>query len=1439
MPRRAEDLFREAVAFGGGRGSPVGGSSIPSEGPLTRGSSSDGSSESIDDDDDDESLESESQKSFDIEVTPTPEEQEQEKYKALSPDFDVLINEEFDQRRDYCSVELWTLLERLALPETKRYLTRYIRHCTFAAETWLSRIIQYHTSTERGRATERPALIIPPEFDTVIRPLIEQIVKKVRRRRWKCSISKKYLDSLCMYTLCPTFFYDTKQENKPHKRSDEETSRFHDIPRAASPLAEGVLRVSVPDRQSGDSFRRVSREVNISADQSSESCSLVPLLWQLELRLIAILYLDSEWIQDETTVRCFPHLGDSRVLFSVYRQEECNRPILSYNVNQIRNALGRLYTRWNDLAPSRDLYYYFCFLRDRVALLSISSLCATIERKFLGRSSLLESTLDGVSTNPAGNPPGRTTPSSRLDQRSKTLFDGISHVPRAINPIYAFGKYVGNNLKDTVESITGVPATELDSLLSKTPTVTRSFFSSSGNTLTSEESTYEMEEAERLRLAEEKSTKNERMAYQRRKRLYKRLTRRQKLSEIVNEKISDDNRSTFGSIVEKGDHRNKDDEEGEMFLGDVHEETSIVKNALRRLGGDIFSSSEEEEGSDEGVLEEYEDEEGTLGKVLKKGKKKKKHEEINTASGSGANASTGVLTDENFFHHYADQKGQVYSQLGETIKDEDICAEVVTHHLIASVKNDTKGGTANHPRLESDGTALFSDVFLSCLTTDSFLTTQTVSSALPKVKKTVKCITRTNESFIMETHALMSQIEQEIQCWNTLDVLESFTEEDGKDSTPTSVDTMPWKSTQNCIVDDDGGSGRLFLDVGISEDSSDPIAMMEYAIEFERCKIENVLKMCYSFSRGKRNQFISRNIREESFCHFLNPGEPEFLLLVCGLKNSSIVPSIIVSRLRQNDVDRLAKIIDEKKVYKMIEEFAEFNELNIREKNIASHKHAKQLFEYRCCEKKRDVRTMLDHPPPPGEEGSSSRHRVSPTEIYSLIRQFSHVSLSAVLDTHLANQTIPMEDFQEPERKDDDVYSIFPTKTCLQKMYKHEKSCRFLSPDISVPWQSPRGLVRVVRSILIRCIHYYMKEISHLIDARSFFFNSWMTVKLCNNPTFINLYDMRENILLQSQEESVVCEEGEEESVTEHEEGSVVYEGEEEERIPTREEIARLFSETCSSEQELSSVEPEEAPSPHKLPEPLIFSFTPDFTSFMRARAEGRFMDFYFRCPVVLQCMTGSFLWNPSTCTTKECVGADSLLGLHSWLYEMTQHISSELIPELLVQNAFYLESSKSQTWTSPVDGGTHGFEHEVDTLAVIYSSTRYKYKDSPYKDEGMHYKYLLMLLSNMPSFGNLGMYCTLVQHLCTFVVHMDVMMFPHILETFSIHMQGPPNEREKRINTLRTGGQDGPSHGTKRPLPVDPTIQYIESSRGIQHEEASRNDEPEGVSIYYPKHST
>ncbi|MHA1683240.1 MAG: hypothetical protein ACTSUE_20040, partial [Promethearchaeota archaeon] len=912
---------------------------------------------------------------------------------------------------------------------------------------------------------------------------------------------------------------------------------------------------------------------------------------------------------------------------------------------------------------------------------------------------------------------------------------------------------------------------------------------------------------------------------------------------------------------EKSDYRSGDSinnytskhDEGDPFLGDILEEPPIVRNALRRLGGDIFSSSEEDSWElSEGIEEEGED-------PLRRKKKKSKggkHEE-STTSGSAANVGKLAPTDENFFLHYVERDEHVYSQLGEVLKDEDICAEVVTHHLIASVKNDKNGGTPNHPKVSSDSSVSFSDIFLSCLTTDGFLTTK--DQGLPgrkKYQKTVKCITRTNESFLMETHAMMSHIEQEIQAWKMLNALlckdEFITQNDFSCS-------MPWKCNGSYSLEkkDMNLSFESMLPKGLSEFSkNDPTALLEYAIEFERCKIENVLRMCYFFSRGERNQFLSRNIREVAFCYFLNPGEPEFLLQVCGLKNSSIVPSIIVSRLRQNDVDRLAKIVDEMTVYSVIEEFAEFNGFVIRDKNIASHNHAKHLFYSRCTPPTSPLHESIPAQP---DHIVHHKHVISHTEVHSLIQHLYRVSIGGALNAHLTqtldsspfglgdaeNEFSSEQDEKEEENKDGSLsYSIFSSRSTLRRMYKHEGTYRFLSPDVSVPWKSPRGCVRVVRVILFRCINYFMKEISHTIDVKSFFFNSWMTIKLCNNLTFIQLHNIREEIIARTQHnaeenQSGVDEEPEPKKKSPH--------------IPTHEEIASLFSSSQSVEFEdlysgshsqsmtSESTDDNDDDDDEIEEREKIYPFSPDFTTFMRTRAENCFMNFYFRCPVVLQCMTGCFLWNPSTCTTKECLGSDSLLGIHTWLFEMTQHISSFLIPELLIQNAFYLESGTSQTWITTNQSFLLD-DNDVETMTNLYASMRNTYQDSTYIDKGMQYKYLLMLFSNMPSFGNRGMYSTMVEHLCTFVILMDAMMFPHILETFSIHVQGSPSPKEDVTRDEEKNPSSTASHRAQRraSVPVDSAIHYVEQtliqSAQCDGKECDDDDEIESVSMYYPK---
>jgi hypothetical protein len=1072
---------------------------------------------------------------------------------------------------------------------------------------------------------------------------------------------------------------------------------------------------------------------------------------------------------------------------------------------------------------------------------------------------------DGRSRSAAKLPrtrPSRSPPRSKPQKRS---------IPVTIDPKYAFGQYVGKNLKATVERVTKSTTDDLDELLIRLHTnsktnvntnktrITRSSFSENetkemdeGDDDDDDDDRYAMEVEERLRKAEERETLVERLAISRRIKIYKRLTRKQRLRETISAQIANNRENAFDAIAEEGDYRTTRTEEGSTkensghdlpFLGDTHEEPSVVRKALRKLGEDIFSSSEEDDEFDDfdddddvfngdGIARRGD---GLVGMKKKKKRKKKDGPELSTASGSHATRVNIAPTDEDFFHNYANlDDGRMYAQLGQLIKDEDICAEVTTHHLIACISNNLSG-TDNHPRVGSDIPVHFSDAFLSSLTTDTFLTEQKSSEKT----KQVKCITRTNDSFLLETHALMSQIEQEIQTWNLLytlsidrkhDGLASNLREKSNDDDEYTDSRVKWISRRDDDDDDENSrnDSKFSLTLDFTEFSgNEDEALLEYGIEFERCKIENVLMMCYSFSRGKRNQFISRNVREEAFCHFLNPGEAELLLCVCGLKNSSVVPSIIVSRLRQNDVDRLAKIIDEMTIYGVIEEFANFNHLSIRDRNIASHKHAKHIFESTCL--------MNTSPETPKRRKHDETHRGT-EDINVLMRQLMQFTIRDALDVHLEHNLRgglnPMlhENIAEETKHAEDKkieYSIFANRETLRKMYQHDHNHRFLSPDISVPWQSPRGLTRVIRVLLVRCINFFMKEINHVIDARAFFFNPWMTIRLCNNLSFITLLNIREDLLRQDEEEndeSIVTDNSSVEddpsvvekdpSVIEEDEFVVEEEEEHSSIVPTRAEIASLFSTTNDSSSENDDDDHDDDDNDDERVSSMEMHFvrvpfTPEFASAMRTRMENYCMDFYHRCPVVLHCMTGCFLWNPSTCTTEECIGADSLLGLHTWLYHMMRHISIHLIPELLVHNTLYLETSKSHSWRidrnqlGDIVGNPYPVLWSDEEKMKLFARVHSVYKDSSYLDGGMHYTYLLMLLANMPYFGNRGNYCTLIQHVCTFVVQMNLMLFPHILECFSIHIEdAPPVDKTTLPDTEESGA------GIR---PVDRTIQYYE----------------------------
>lgn len=1314
--------------------------------------------------------------SVEIEICKTLEEQEAEKYTVLSSNFQDLVNDTFDPGKDYRSLRLWRLLSEIELPQTKRFLVRYIRHCTNASEKWLARIIRIHTDTKRPKEVlERLRnILIPLEFEDEMFSCIEKIIMAVRKRRWECCITKKYIDALCIHTLCPTFEYSISPDQK-----------------------YGVLRAKPAREQVGDPFRLITREVNISKDNSNNSCRLTHLLWRLEMRLIALLYLDLYWVRDKTTVRTYSQLADSRILYSIYRSEECDRPILSYNIHQLRCAIGRLYTRWNDLSPSHDLCQYFKMLRDRICILSISSLCLTIDRKIGSRKRQTGSRGPPVSS-----------PRSLVDR-----------IPSSLNPLYGFGKYIGSNMRKVIESVTGMSIYQLDSDPTQVSRGTKEKGLVSSRKTSGMGKVFSRGEYETLRVDD----------------LYKRLVRKQRIRQEIDSKMEGSG-TVFDSIADEGDYRTEPNAEKDTarrrrktgktsMLGDTEDQPRIVRQTLRRLGTQSSSSSSSEE-------EDFDSEEDKRDRVSfgtssvppsqrrrrrrrRRQKKRPVHRSSDGRTGSvateqGNRSNPSNEADDDFFRFYSKGNETIYSRLGESVKDEDICNEVTTHYIVACNKN--AGGMLSHPKIPSDSNVSLRDILLSCLSTDTFLVKHQITQ-----EQMVKCVTHTNESFVEETHAMMCQMEQETEAYQMLTVLSHPMHDehqkliDGHDIL-TCADAMPWKhlSCLHPLLRDQSAlfyGENMVLRLPYHEET--PAVMNTYSTEFEKSKVENVLNWCWAYSRGKRNQFIYKNLRHKLFAHYLHPGEAELLLEVKKKTGASIIPSQIVSQFRQEELDRVEKILREMTTYDVMEQFATFNHFDIAQRNISSQQHGSYLFEKNCHPEARR--------PEPSAPGSST---VPTSEQVDHVVQFlQNLSLEEMLSVHHERHLLGASPFRldhdasEEEEEEgslptnEEEYPVEPRTSHLKRMYSQSKQYRFLNPSISVPWASPRGLTRLVRVLILECINFFMKEQSPLLDSRSIMFNPLMTIQLCNTPAFRKTVEEREDEQ-DFQEEDVPSRSF---SSPRRNDPRVSYPRDVEDETPAREDVLALLCDGL----------PTVAESTEHVVE-RVYAFTPELMESMKLRFEDQCEKFFDACPIIVQCMLGSFLWYPKQALAKECVGADSYLGFHSWLLAMIRHLSEHFLQDLLIHDYLHTESAKSShwmIWSDPAadDPLPSSGANTLDCM-MLYISTRSTYVESEYTDGGMYYRHLLMLLSKIPRFGKNGIASNKCQHLCTFAVKMCTMLFPHILESFSIHLQDAPErfdpgDEERPTETETQTEHEGriQDRGAGFVRPTNPTVRYIE----------------------------
>jgi hypothetical protein len=715
--------------------------------------------------------------------------------------------------------------------------------------------------------------------------------------------------------------------------------------------------------------------------------------------------------------------------------------------------------------------------------------------------------------------------------------------------------------------------------------------------------------------------------------------------------------------------------DGKKAYGDTESQPIMVRLSLNR-GSNMLDYSSGSEESDEGEKE-------------KEKRKKKKKEK----------------TNDNFFDSRTKKDASIYTDFGRAITDHELAEEILCRSVMSKIATE---GLEDVPEF-------LKSIFFPCLST-----TVEVNKTLDTTMFHATMVTSTNRAFLVETHAMMCEMDEEIRAWNTMMFLSSSSD-------------VEWPSTNGSEWRDPEDPSRFVtssmtvnsLPRYISESVDEKIA-------FERGKIQSALSWAYDFCNGKRNQFISRNIRELFFTQYLLPGEAEIMLNVNHLKHSSIVPSIIVSRLR-NDVERLDKLIYDFTLYNTMEEFARENGLSIRDGNQGSVKFAKHIHGRE------------------DEEGREEEEEVSPRapsliqSFHRAMDMFRECSLRDMLESHVIDGRDEGER-EEGEEDEEEDYNVFhPSQKYLAYLSQYAPSMTYLNPSVSIAWKSPRGIVQVVRVILLQCMEFFMKEIHHTLEAKRFFFTKRMTLRLMNDPMFLEALDQRE------------AEKEEEED--EEDEGS---------DIPSRRDLYQLLNPADTH-----------PPPVEEIDVSSYVQLYASFRFFMQNRFEIHCQRFYHCFPITLYCMTSSFIFWPRECVARECTGADSLMGYYSWIDASVTYISQHMIPHLLAN--FYLTVYDERQFFASMAHVLWNVRRSTDTMERMkrleraYREKFMRFSQSGYKDGGMHYRFLLMLLSKMPKFGGKDKYSIMCSYACTAVIRLARLMYPDILERNFIHIP-PPN---------------------------------------------------------------
>lgn len=1311
---------------------------------------------------DDFSLEGEEeQELIDMEILADETRKEEDRFSVLSTESNILFNPQIEkERRDgnpawtVYSSSTWQLLESLALPTYPALLALYVRHCVYVSSSWLRSILEELKESGAVSFKRHPRLeSIPHNFKTEILPKIQSILYKVQHRRWLCCISKKYQGGICTAIQCPQFRY---VDNEIEDNGEEEDKYDHS--NAGFCYSMDFRR---PKPSGGDPYREVKKEVNMSATLSSNSQKLVPILWALEFRLLALIYIHNEWITENRTAHDFPQLNDSRTLYSVHNPSLCEKSIMQYNVEELRDALGRLHWRWNDMRPSDDLISYFKLLKDRCALLSV---CAKIEVINVNTAVNASVKSKGMHT----NNPVRDT-SYGVTGTNTTATTAV--IPRNIDTKTAFSHFIGSNQQTTVLSL-------CSDLL----------FSSSSSTNHTDSS---LENSDNVEDARASSKSKKMSAY---------MEKRRRVNRKINREIQSLG-SGFSSLHDRST-RNRTDTRGVIptdgnkhIHGDPEAQPRMVRVNLNR-GPDIleYSSSDEDDGEEE--EEEENAEEGN--RMARKGKNNSVVRLLSRTKKRKRKMS-GQGEEDNYFENKAKMDSNMYRDFGKRFTDTDIGNEILTRSVLSSVRK-----MCLTERKYSDVEDYLTKTFLPCLTTSTHLN----KLASKKNTKTFSatCVTRTNLSFLVETHAVMCEMDEEIRAWETLMFLDSQ-----RDTSTSSHDKTPW----------------------ISEELQSPFCVPSYIkndinekIAYEKGKIESALSWGYDYCNGKRNQFMSRNIRELFFSQYLLPGETEILMNVNRLKNSSIVPSIVVSHLR-DDVQRLDKLIYDFTLYHTIEEFAKENGCSVHGgeegsvKNGCFVKLGKHIFDNNMSKKESPSGPTQDfvrpNAPSTMQRFFNTLHFATDCTAREMLT--IHTNAMSVVERNSPNSGEENRDdssssssFSSSHESDKSLVIFHPTYEYLEHLSAYDPNVSFINPNVSIAWKSPRGIAQVVRVVLLQCIEFFMKTVHHSLEAKRFFFTKHMTTQLINDPVFMQAVDKREmtNVLSRLREE-------EEEENSNQDDGLSRPEEEEEEEfhVPDRSDVFDLLHSSSSSspphppitQEGPSSVPRESVPERREtyVPERSLLShyslerptsthmkIYASFRFYMQTRFEIICQKFYHRFPIVLYCMTSSFVFFPEKCVTMECKGADELLGYYSWLSASMKYISQHLMPHMFAHFNLTIRSD-TQIIQDMVPIMNRSYLEDVERLKEMeqHQHTQWStYKSSPYPDGGIHYKFLLMLIDKIPSFGQDNNYCKICSFICKVVVQLCYLLYPDLLEKNHIHIP-PPCSEHQPIRTPEPSSQE------------------------------------------------